>query len=320
MNESGGETFHEVADELRTRLRKGTYRVGQQLPPQRQLADELDVSRDTVSRVLRMLAKEGLIEARRGSGTRVREHPETLRAQQQIQSLTRDGSSRRVTLGPLIARAFEAPEVSLDVFTLTSESLDAHVRLQAERVRSGEIAPRSVTVRMLLPDASTHLPYPRSKDNPTDPRPQERLRAISENHSQSLKRALDELAREGLVQSVSVEIRTVPLAPAFKVYLLNGREALLGPYEVIERRIELLDGTPADIMDVLGLGSTLAHHVADDVDATSAGAVFVASLRSWFESLWELLATRPDKDHGAMGSRPSAREDTPSTRGRDGSR
>ncbi|WP_328707675.1 winged helix-turn-helix domain-containing protein [Streptomyces mesophilus] len=290
MSESGGRTFQEVAEELRSRLKEGTYRVGQQLPSQRELADELGVSRDTVVKVLHELAAEGLVESRRGSGTRVRAHPETLKAQQQIPSVTGDGRSRRVTLGPLIGAAFEADEVTLDVFTLTSESLDAHIRVQAERVRAGEVQPRSVTVRMLLPDESTYLPYPRIKGNPPDPRPQERLRAISDVHSRSLKRVLSELATEGLVDTVSVEIRTVPLAPTFKVYVLNGREALLGPYEVLERRINLLDDTPADVVDVLGLGSTLAHHAAQGGDPKSAGSVFVASLQSWFDSLWKLLS------------------------------
>ncbi|MER7170845.1 GntR family transcriptional regulator [Streptomyces mesophilus] len=294
MSESGGRTFQEVAEELRSRLKDGIYRVGQQLPSQRELADELGVSRDTVVKVLHELAAEGLVESRRGSGTRVRAHPETLKAQQQIPSLARDGQSRRVTLGPLIGAAFEAAEVTLDVFTLTSESLDAHVRLQAERVRAGEISPRSVKVRMLLPGESTYLPYPRMKDDPEDSRPQERLRAISDLHTRSLKRVLRELETERLVDAVSVEIRTVRLAPTFKVYVLNGSEALLGPYEVLERRINLLDDTPADVVDVLGLGSTLAHHAADD-DPKSAGSVFVASLQSWFDSLWDLVAEQPKR-------------------------
>ncbi|MFI6944273.1 winged helix-turn-helix domain-containing protein [Streptomyces sp. NPDC050418] len=291
MNE-GGEVFQGVADELRSRLKDGRYRVGEKLPSQRELADELGVSRDTVVKVLHELADEGLVESRQGSGTRVRAHPETLKAQQQIHSVTGDGRSRRVALGPLIARAFQAEDVTLDVFTLTSESLDAHIRLQVERVRAGEISPRSVTVRMLLPAEDTELPYPRMKNDPADPRPRERLRAISDSHTKSLKRALEELARESKVESVSVRIRTVPLAPTFKVYVLNGRDALLGPYEVLERRIELLDGTPADVLDVLGLGSTLAHHQADD-DPKSPGSVFAASLQAWFDSLWGLLARSP---------------------------
>lgn len=282
-----------VADRLRARLRDGTYRVGQQLPSQRQLADELDVSRDTVVKVLHELANEGLVESRQGSGTRVRPHPETLKAQQQIPSVTRDGKGSRVTLAPLIDAAFEAPHVTLDVFTLTSESLEAHIKIQAGRVRSGEIAPQSVKVRMLLPDESTYLPYPRAKDDPDDPRPQERLRAITDAHSGSMKRTLKELAEDGRVEEVSVEIRHVPLAPTFKVYLLNGRESLLGPYEVLQRRIFLLDDTPVDVVDVLGLGSKLAHHIADE-DPGSANSVLVESLKAWFDSLWSLLSI-PDR-------------------------
>ncbi|MFE5032196.1 hypothetical protein [Streptomyces sp. NPDC056683] len=43
-------------------------------------------------------------------------------------------------------------------------------------------------------------------------------------------------------------------------------------------------------LDVLGLGSTLTHHVVD-ADPDSPGSVFVLKTRSWFESVWNLLAT-----------------------------
>lgn len=75
----------------------------------------------------------------------------------------------------------------------------------------------------------------------------------------------------------------------FKLYVLNGTEALHGPYEVIERRIQLDDGEEIDALDVLGLGSALTHYVREE-DPESQGALFVSSMQAWFDSCWTLLA------------------------------
>ncbi|MGN9763184.1 GntR family transcriptional regulator [Streptomyces sp. SD31] len=262
----------------------GTYPVGSFLPSQRDLAQEFGVSRDTVQRALRELANEGWIESRQGSGTRV------VRAQP-IQSTAPQAtrSRRGTTLGPLLSEAFERAEVTLDVSTLTSESLDAHVRLQAERIRDRVIKPQRIALRMLLPDERLPLTYPRAKDDKDDPRLSQRLLDITERHTTSLRESLRSLAVEGLVPSVDVEFRRVPLTPTFKLYLFNGGEALHGMYEVIERRIMLDSGEEIPALDVLGLGAALTHHVRDD-DPNSSGSVFVDSMQSWFDSVWNLLA------------------------------
>ncbi|MFF0202395.1 GntR family transcriptional regulator [Streptomyces sp. NPDC005017] len=281
--DGGGREFQRVSDELRSRMTDGTYPLRSFLPSQRDLAEEFEVSRDTVQRALRDLVDEGWIESRQGSGSRV---IKTQRIQSSTARATR--SRRGATLGPLISEAFEKPEVTLDVFTLTSESLDPHLRLQVERIRGGFIAPERIGLRLLLPSPAIPLPYPRVKGDPDDLRLLERLHTITARHTESLRGALLELGTEGLVESVGVRVRRVPLAPAFKLYLFNGDEALHGPYEVIERPLALDDGV-VTALDVLGLGATLTHHVKDE-DRDSPGSVFVESMRSWFESVWTFLA------------------------------
>lgn len=278
--------FERLAGVLRSRITDGVYPIGASLPSQRDLAGEFGVSRDTVQRALRDLVGEGWIESRQGSGSRVIKT-------QRIQSPTADsGDSPPVTLGPLIGKAFQRPDVALDVYTLTSESLDAHLRLQVERIRSDELRPQSITLRMLLPLESLSMPYPRNLRVPDDPRPGERMRETSRRHTTSVRRLLRDLQTEELVPSVHVEIRRTPLVPAFKLYLLGGVEALHGMYEVVERRMELDTGVMIEALDVLGLGATLTHHVKDD-DADSPGSVFVDNMRSWFDSVWERLS-EPD--------------------------
>ena len=280
----GGREAQRVADELRARIGH-VYPLHSFLPAQRALAVELGVSRDTVQRALRELASEGWIESRRGSGTRVVKV-------QRIQSSTAKATRVRgqVTLAPFISEAFEQPDVTLDVYTLTSESLDAHIRLQSERIRGGFISPQRITLRMLLPDPSLPLPYPRVKADSGDSRMRARLRGITETHTASLVGALRDLETEGQVPSVDVRIRQAPLTPTFKLYLLNGVEALHGMYEITERRLELGDGEVVTALDVLGLGATLTHHVKDPADAGASGTVFVESMQQWFDSVWHHLA------------------------------
>ncbi|MFD7775265.1 GntR family transcriptional regulator [Streptomyces sp. NPDC059753] len=283
--DGGGRETWRVAEELRARLADGTYPVGSLIPPQRELADRFHVSRDTVQRALRELAGEGWIESRQGSGSRVLKN-------QRIQSYTAKASHEgRVSLGPLISEAFEQPEVTLDVYTLTSESLDTHIRVQAERIRSGETAPEKVGIRILLPSESLKLPYPQAKGDPDDPRLRERLLGITHRHTASIRRELRQLQAEGLVPVAEFQVRHVPLTPAFKLYLLNGGEALHGPYEVIERPIVLDSGEEILALDVLGLGATLTHYVRDG-DPNSRGSVFVESMGAWFGSVWNLIAER----------------------------
>jgi len=278
--DGGGREFQRVADELRARIADGRYSVGAFLPTQRELAEEFSVSRDTVQRVLRDLVGEGWVQTRQGSGSRV------LKTRR-----IRSGDParpRQISLGPLLSEAFERPDVALDVFTLTSETLRAHLLLQAERIYSGEISPRSVRIRILLPSGDRPLPYPSVEADRSDPRLWDRLDTITQNHITYLQRMFTDMKMLEAVETVSLDVRRTPLFPAFKLYLLNGTQALMGPYEVIERPIRLDSGEVVEALDVLGLGATLTHFVKDD-DPGAVGTVFVESWQSWFNSVWNLL-------------------------------
>lgn len=52
----------ELATELRKRINQGTYVAGQRLPSEREISDELNVSRQTVRNALSMLQTEGVID------------------------------------------------------------------------------------------------------------------------------------------------------------------------------------------------------------------------------------------------------------------
>lgn len=61
-----------VADQLLTMIRNGTIQPGDQLPTERELADQLAVGRSSVREAMQVLATLNLIEARAGAGTFVR--------------------------------------------------------------------------------------------------------------------------------------------------------------------------------------------------------------------------------------------------------
>ncbi|MGP2436703.1 GntR family transcriptional regulator [Streptomyces sp. JW3] len=275
----GGREFQRVLAALRESILDGTYGFGRVLPPQRELAERLGVSRDTVQRVLAELRDAGWIETRQGSGSRV--------IRESGQPPVPESSMAAADLGWFIDRAFAGRKVALDVYTLTTESLDAHVREQAERIVHGRSpAPAEITLRVLLPSEGLELPYPRSARDPGDPRMRDRLHRISDRHLGALRMTLAELAANSLVAKVSVVVRRVPLTPAFKVYLLNRTELLHSVYRVIPRRIMLNETEQVDALDVLGFGAQATHF---------AKSPFVDAHQQWFDSLWEHLSVPEGK-------------------------
>ncbi|MER6122794.1 winged helix-turn-helix domain-containing protein [Streptomyces sp. NPDC001795] len=289
VGDGGGKEFDRVAGALRARIADETYPLNGMLPPQRALAEEFGVSRDTVQRVIRELTSEGWIESRRGSGSRVI-------MTQRIQSSTPRSmkSGGAVTVGSFIEQAFNLQDVALDVFTLTSESLDMHLRMLydkwvRDRRAESQFTPPRVSVRLLLPSEDIELPYPRAKNPGDDAAVRERHLEIAREHTSSLRRVLGNLQASKLVESFDLQVHHVRVPAAFKVYLFNEAEALFGPYVVDERPIVLDSGEEIESLDVIGLGATLTHHIRDD-DPNSPGSTFVDSMQSWFNSVWDLLS------------------------------
>lgn len=62
-----------LADALRAQLASGAYPAGARLPSYRQLREERDVALNTAQAAVRLLAAEGLVEIRPGSGAYARD-------------------------------------------------------------------------------------------------------------------------------------------------------------------------------------------------------------------------------------------------------
>jgi GntR family transcriptional repressor for pyruvate dehydrogenase complex len=63
--------YQQIADQIRTFIDKGNYTAGMRLPPERDLAQQLGVSRPSVREALIALEIEGSVEVRMGAGVYV---------------------------------------------------------------------------------------------------------------------------------------------------------------------------------------------------------------------------------------------------------
>ncbi|WP_049573233.1 GntR family transcriptional regulator [Nocardiopsis sp. SBT366] len=68
-----------IADQLRAAIQDGDLRPGGRLPSERELAEAHGTARNTAREAIRILAEEGLVDRRHGSGVFVRERRRALR-------------------------------------------------------------------------------------------------------------------------------------------------------------------------------------------------------------------------------------------------
>ena len=61
--------YRTLADQLREEIRTQEWKAGRRLPTEAELSERFSVSRQTVRRALQLLAEEGVVQSRQGSGT-----------------------------------------------------------------------------------------------------------------------------------------------------------------------------------------------------------------------------------------------------------
>ncbi|MER5460447.1 GntR family transcriptional regulator [Streptomyces sp. NPDC002668] len=307
-----------VADELRKEINDGTRRAGERLPTQGELATQYQVSRATVIQALDLLREMGLIVTRQGSGTFVN-------AERDAPVVTADGgghidddgedawpvASERVpparvavppseavpatgepqqtaaTLGTRVMEAFEAPHVRIDAICLTSESLNLALAEPLQAIRSDQIRPETVKVRVMVPSRDLELAFPRpTEEESGDGRlVHEHWLSLRNSHGAVLRQSLRALrSTRGI--DVEVTLKALPFTPPVKLYLLNGCKAFFAFYQ-IKKREEQIDDTPMEIYDALGSDSMLFPFERGEGTWDEA---FVTQAQEWFDGLWGTLA------------------------------
>lgn len=71
MTTTPANSYKDVKLEIMSRLRAGTWRLGEIIPREQTLAEEFGCARVTVNRALRELAIDGIVERKRKGGTRI---------------------------------------------------------------------------------------------------------------------------------------------------------------------------------------------------------------------------------------------------------
>ncbi|WP_280153230.1 FadR/GntR family transcriptional regulator [Piscinibacter sp. XHJ-5] len=150
--------YRQIADQLRTLIERGEFAVGSRLPPERDLAVQLGVSRPSVREALIALEVEGRVEVRMGSGIYVRhadpgnarrivaEAPlETIRARSLIES----------ELAALAARSMKKSQMAglrEAIAVMEGEAASGRTPTQGDRlfhVRIAEASDNSVLLRIV---------------------------------------------------------------------------------------------------------------------------------------------------------------------------
>ncbi|MGP3987716.1 winged helix-turn-helix domain-containing protein [Streptomyces sp. 3N207] len=268
-----------VADTLRERIRTGELRPGARLPTQRELEAEFSVGRSAVREALAALTQEGLLEnVGRGASPTVAEPTHHADAPR----------SAGVELTDRLHEAFQAEDVTIDAFSLTTETLNNALSWPIRQVMDRQLTPRSVTARVLIPSLEARLALPRLIDDPENPKPRARLHQIQTTYVNALSNSLGSLSQ--FDTEVTLTVRAVPLTPTHKLYLLNGDEALIGYYQVVKNEEAAFEGEQLALYDVLGLTAKLFRSNRGPKARDEQEASFVEESQEFFDSLWTTIA------------------------------
>jgi GntR family transcriptional regulator len=132
----------QIEEQLGDRIESGALAPGERLPPERDLADALHVSRMTVRQALASLAARGLVERGVGRGTFVREGPPVIHDLTRVAGFTEEVERHGLQAGARILEAKEckAPDQVAKALHLAPGA--PVVRL--ERVRLGSDRPMTL--------------------------------------------------------------------------------------------------------------------------------------------------------------------------------
>ena len=132
--------YEEIARQIEKMITE-KMEPGDMLPAERQLADMFGVSRSSIRDAIRTLEMSGLVEARQGLGTVVREHA----ADAVVNPLTQVLVQKRKLVGELleVRKMIEPPLAARAAVHATSDEvaeMDNILRRQEEKMRGGELA------------------------------------------------------------------------------------------------------------------------------------------------------------------------------------
>ena len=159
-------TFEEAAEQIADKVRSGELRAGDKLPPERELAVRMEISRPTLREAARVLVDAGVLEVRRGPGGGMFVASDVV----PVELIRQRSSVRRAEVEQVLeARRLVEPGVA----QLAAErATDAdHAAMERSIVAMKQIAERGYRpddeARFLQLDMQFHLALARAAGNPT---------------------------------------------------------------------------------------------------------------------------------------------------------
>jgi hypothetical protein len=196
-----------------------------------------------------------------------------------------------VGIRPYIERAFTREHVSIDFAGFSGETLHGVIQEPLDKIRVGNAKPRSLAIRLLLPDTTRPMVLPcRADDLADDPGYRDRAHQIATQHARAILDTVHELTDLGLIETASTQIRVHPCAALFKLYILNGEEAFFGFYPIVQHNIPL-PGGPQAMYDLMGKDALVFHHSAHD--GQPGDGPWIEQARNWFDTMWQTISYEP---------------------------
>ena len=261
----------QIATHLRAAILTKKLAVGEPLPSNKDLRERYGVARETIKRAIEVLDRERLIVTQQGRSPRVRAT-----------------TQKAVELRPHLEEAFREQHVTIDFAGFSSETLGDSLAEILDKVRIGQYAPESVTIRILVPDMAKPLALPAAIESMNDAAVKSRMARITTRSLDIIADQMDELQDLGLISSTSVQFRLHELPPVFKLYLINKTEAFFGFYPVVRRQVTIR-GEAVEMYDPMGKDADLLHFARSDDDAAHDDQ-FIRSSQAWFNSIWESVS------------------------------
>ncbi len=137
--------YLQVCDELVAMIREGQVKVGDMLPTELELCDRFNISRHTAREALRRIENMGLVERRRGSGTRVTAQRAAVVYNQFVESLDellQYGQATRLTIDKTQYSPVP-PELADDLGREPGEKV---IHLTGVRSQRDEVPPQALCV------------------------------------------------------------------------------------------------------------------------------------------------------------------------------
>ena len=155
--------YTRIVEQIEARIFAGDLKVGDQLPPERELGEQFGVSRTAVREAVKILREKGLIEIHHGRGTFVT-NPTPGAMRQSLDTLMKFGATDGFANLVEVREILEPEIAALAALRMTSE----HINAMREAIATMETAFDNVEVYVEA-DLDFHLALAEATQNPLVP-------------------------------------------------------------------------------------------------------------------------------------------------------